>query len=70
MKITEIERRAFLADPELRLIDIPDQAALTSKGATYSHDEIADAVAESRREYRSQKPRRCAAADALKMTEA
>ena len=62
MKITEIERRAFLADPELQLIDIPDQAVLTSGSITYTHDEIAEAVAEARREYRAQKPRRRAAA--------
>jgi hypothetical protein len=58
MKITDIERREFLADPELRLVDIPEQAALLAGGITLSHDELAAAVKDAQKEYRAKNPRR------------
>ncbi len=58
MKITDIERREFLADPELRLVDIPEQAALLSGVITVSHDELATAVKGAQKEYRAKNPRR------------
>jgi len=58
MKISDIERREFLADPELRLVDIPEQAALLAGGITLSHDELAAAVKGAQQEYRAKNPRR------------
>lgn len=58
MKITDIERREFLADPELRLVDIPEQAVLLAGGSTLSHDELAAAVKGAQEEYRAKNPRR------------
>lgn len=58
MKITDIERRDFLADPELRLVDIPEQAVLLSGGSTVSHDELTAAGKGAQEEYRAKNPRR------------
>lgn len=44
MKISDIKRREFLADSELRLADVPEQAALLAGGITLSHSELAAAV--------------------------
>jgi hypothetical protein len=52
MKISEIERRAFIANPELRLIDIPEQAASTA-GEKVSHAELAQAIKLAQQEYRA-----------------
>lgn len=61
MNSSNIARRAFLANPELRLIDIPDQAALGT-GERVSHAELAQAINDARREYRAQRERHRAAA--------
>ena len=58
MKISDIERREFLANPELRLIDIPEQAALLAGGITVSHEELTAAVKSAQQEYRAQRPSR------------
>lgn len=61
MNSNSIARRAILVNPELRLIDIPDQAALGTV-ACVSHAEMARAIKDSQREYRAQRVRRRAAA--------
>ncbi len=62
MKISDIERREFLANPELRLVDIPEQAALLAGGITLSHDELVAAVKDAQKEYRAKNPRQAASA--------
>ncbi len=57
MNDSNLARRAFLANPELRLIDIPDQAALGT-GERVSHAEMAEAIKDAQREYRAQRVRR------------
>jgi len=57
MRISDTERRAFVANPELRLIDIPEQAALTA-GEKVSHAELAEAVKQAQQEYRAQRAAR------------
>lgn len=54
MKTSDIARRSFLANPELRLIDIPKLAAQRS-GVTVTHGELAEAVKAGRAEYRAQR---------------
>jgi hypothetical protein len=52
MRVSEIERRAFIANPELRLIDIPEQAA-SNVGGKVSHAELAQAIKLAQQEYRA-----------------
>jgi len=61
MNSNSIARRAFLVNPDLRLIDIPDQAALGT-GERVSHAEMARAIKDAQRECRAQRVRRRAAA--------
>jgi hypothetical protein len=57
MKISEIERRAFVANPELRLIDIPKQAAFTA-GEEVSHADLTKAIKQAQKEYRAMRATR------------
>ncbi len=63
MKISELERREFLANPELRLVDIPEEAVVLARraghdGQKVSHTEMAQAIKAAQKEYRAQRPRR------------
>lgn len=52
MNNRDLAGRVFLANPDLRLIDIPDRAALGA-GERVRHAEMAQAIKDARREYRA-----------------
>ena len=56
MNNRDLAGRVFPANPDLRLIDIPDRAALGT-GERASHAELAQAINDARREYRAQRGR-------------